>query len=337
MNSSKQIIANVPTNIITGFLGVGKTTAILHLLTHKPTNQRWAVLVNEFGEIGVDGSLLQGQVSEEHGVFIKEVPGGCMCCTAGVPMQVALNMLLSRAKPDRLLIEPTGIGHPIEVLRVLSEDHYRDVLSIQKVITLVDARKLTDSRYTNHDTFKQQIAIADILIGNKQDLYSIKDKDNLEVYAQKNGSPQVQVLFTTQGVFDFELLAGKTTSHHDHYHHHKHTHDSKPDLSDDAMPECGYLKACNSDEGYQSIGWRFSQNKVFDHFKLTTFLSSLNVERMKAVFITKKGIFGYNLTDDNTLLESELDDASESRIEIISMNILEYWDEILLSCLVNGA
>ncbi|WP_369823160.1 GTP-binding protein, partial [Oleiphilus sp. HI0128] len=81
-------------------LGVGKTSAILNLLKQKPDNERWAVLVNEFGEIGVDGSFFQGQSSQEQGVFIKEVPGGCMCCASGLPMQIALNQLLSRAKPS---------------------------------------------------------------------------------------------------------------------------------------------------------------------------------------------------------------------------------------------
>ena len=116
--SSDQIKA-VPTNIVTGFLGVGKTTTILHLLKSKPADQRWAVLVNEFGQVGVDGSLIQGQHNEEEGVYIREVPGGCMCCTAGLSMQVALNQLLIQSRPDRLLIEPTGLGHPKEVLRIL--------------------------------------------------------------------------------------------------------------------------------------------------------------------------------------------------------------------------
>ena len=107
MNSKIVGIRAVPTNIITGFLGVGKTSAILHLLKRKPKNERWAVLVNEFGEIGVDGSLIEGQNSNEHGIFIREVPGGCMCCAAGLPMQIALNQLLIKAKPDRLLIEPS--------------------------------------------------------------------------------------------------------------------------------------------------------------------------------------------------------------------------------------
>jgi len=118
MNSTHPINA-VPTNIVTGFLGVGKTTTILHLLKSKPAGERWAVLVNEFGEIGIDGSLIQGQHSKEMGVYIREVPGGCMCCTAGLPMQIALNQLLVSSRPDRLLIEPTGLGHPKEVLQTL--------------------------------------------------------------------------------------------------------------------------------------------------------------------------------------------------------------------------
>lgn len=105
--ADKDIIQAVPTNIITGFLGVGKTSAILHLLKSKPAAERWAILVNEFGEIGIDGALIQGQSTEESGVFIREVAGGCMCCTAGVPMQVALSQLLAKSRPDRLLIEAT--------------------------------------------------------------------------------------------------------------------------------------------------------------------------------------------------------------------------------------
>lgn len=107
MKSKIDPILAIPTNVITGFLGVGKTTAILHLLKSNPSNERWAILVNEFGEIGVDGSLLQGQYSESHGVYIREVPGGCMCCAAGLPMQVALNQLLTRAKPQRLSVQGT--------------------------------------------------------------------------------------------------------------------------------------------------------------------------------------------------------------------------------------
>ena len=191
----------VPTNIITGFLGAGKTSTILHLLETKPTNERWAVLVNEFGEIGVDGSLFGGQHSEEQGVFVREVPGGCMCCTAGLPMKIALNQLLTRAKPNRLLIEPTGLGHPKEVLQVLSTEYYREILDLQRILTLVDARKLSDERYTEHEIFNQQIAIADIVVGNKLDLYQCEHKSKLEAYAKQNGSAEAQVIFFAERIY----------------------------------------------------------------------------------------------------------------------------------------
>jgi len=328
--SDKKILA-VPTNIITGFLGVGKTSAILHLLMHKPANERWAILVNEFGEIGVDGSLFQGQYTEENGVFIREVPGGCMCCAAGLPMQIALSQLLFRAKPDRLLIEPTGLGHPVEVLQTLSEDHYRDVLSIHKILTLVDARKLSDARYTEHATFNQQIAIADIVVGNKQDLYGEEEKTRLESYVTEKGAPGAALCFTEQGILDPALLQGKTaTTHHgDHSHINK---DLPSNLTELPIPECGYLKAVNSGEGFESIGWRFDATKIFDRNRLFAFLSGLSVERMKAVFITEQGISGYNLTSD-ALTEMELDDCLESRIDIITTTIDEMWEEKLLSCI----
>jgi len=107
VSPSKDNLCAIPTNIITGFLGAGKTSAILHLLRSKPADERWAVLVNEFGEIGVDGSLLERRHSEEQQVYIREVPGGCMCCTSGLPMQIALNNC-SQSRPHRLLIDLPG-------------------------------------------------------------------------------------------------------------------------------------------------------------------------------------------------------------------------------------
>jgi len=331
MNNKKDIIQNVPTNIITGFLGVGKTSAILQLLKNKPKGERWAVLVNEFGEIGVDGSLLAGQQTHEQGVFIREVPGGCMCCAAGLPMQIALNQLLQAAKPDRLLIEPTGLGHPKEILQVLSTKHYQNILSLQKTITLVDARNLLNERYTNHDTFNQQIAIADTVVGNKVDLYQEEDKSRLTAYAQQQGQAGINVIFTEQGVFDISELTGNAMFDvaKQHSHHHK---AQKEVVSELPLPDCGFIKAVNKGEGFNSIGWRFSPAMVFTHSQLFAFLTSLKVERVKAVFITDKGVFGYNATSD-TLTEVELDDCNESRIEIIAYQLNPLLEAQLFGCI----
>lgn len=332
LNANRHPLYAVPTNIITGFLGVGKTTAILHLLKHKPAGEHWAVLVNEFGEIGVDGSLFDGQYTEQHGVFIREVPGGCMCCTAGLPMQIALNQLLTRAQPQRLLIEPTGLGHPKEVLEVLTAEHYREVLSVEQTVALVDARKLSNPRYTAHETFNQQLAIADIIIGNKRDLYKETDRQKLRDYiAQQRGS-NTRIVLTDHGQLEPELLWGASSAA-SQLPGNGHEHPPQPHvtaINDEPLPREGYLKVENAGEGYRSIGWRFAPDKVFDRRALYSWLTGLRAERMKAVFITDDGVFGYNLTQD-ALTEFELDDCMESRIEIIAERIEPEWETALLA------
>ncbi|MCG9563008.1 GTP-binding protein [Vibrio chagasii] len=333
MSSDKKPPLGIPTNIITGFLGVGKTTAILNLMKNKPADENWAILVNEFGEIGVDGSLIQGNDNKQH-VFIREVPGGCMCCAAGLPMQIALNQLLSEAKPDRLLIEPTGLGHPKEVLEVLSSEHYRKVLSLQKNVTLVDARKLSDARYSAHDTFNQQITIADTIVGNKVDLYKSGDEEKLAEYVAQVCHPDTKLIFAHHGKIPFGEFDGDTNFYHHqthgHHHHHHHKQD-KPLASELPMPESGMIKASNQGEGFESIGWRFAADKLFDRQQLLKVLVGLKAERMKAVFITQSGIFGYNLTEDG-LTECELDECNETRIEVIGYSIDNDLENQLLAC-----
>ena len=331
MSDDKQPLLAVPTNIITGFLGAGKTTAILDMLKRKPAEERWAVLINEFGEIGVDGSMVEGQASTEQGVHIREVPGGCLCCATGMPMHIALNQLLSRARPHRLLIEPTGLGHPLGILETLMSESNREVLLIQKTLTLVDARNLKDERYTNHASFQQQVSIADVVVANKEDLYSDDDKRSLEAYVERVCRPGTEIEYTRYGEIPLEALVGSTGTLAEARN--LGSGGSEPELANDLpFPESGFISAENKGEGFESIGWRFSSGNVFDRTRIVSFLSGLDVERMKAVFITSSGIFAYNKTRD-ALTETELDDCVESRIEIISQTIDGDWVEGILACL----
>ena len=289
MDINKDISRRIPTNIISGFLGVGKTSAILNLLAQKPETEHWAILVNEFGEIGIDGSLLEGNKKEGESVAIFEVPGGCMCCTAGLSMQIALSRLLANDRPDRLLIEPTGLGHPREVLEILCSESYKNVLSVQKTLTLVDARKLRENRFVENEIFQQQIVIADTIIGNKMDLNDHMDEEILRNYVKQLNGPITWLVFTD-------------------------------------------VKAINNGDGFNSIGWRFSPEKVFNYQKLFSLFDGLIVDRMKAVLITDNGVFGFNLTPD-AFTETEFDECSESRIELISESIDESFEEGLLDCI----
>lgn len=351
MRKNSNQLVGVPTNIITGFLGAGKTSTILQLLKTKPEGERWAVLVNEFGEIGIDGALFNGQHSEQQGVYIREVPGGCMCCTAGLPMRVALAQLLRRAKPDRLLIEATGLGHPEEVLQTLNDENFRGVIAVQKVVTLVDARRLSDERYTAHKTFQQQIAIADLVVGNKQDLYSQQDKAALDAYLKEHSLDDCKLVFTEHGVIEPSWIDGPKVglgeqtlnainlgvnqpSSDQQLNSEQLNPEDNPYHFNTPLPKCGFIKALNQGEGFVSIGWRFSSKLEFDRDSLFTFLCGMSVERLKATFITTDGCFSYNLTKD-AFTEIPFDSLDESRIEIIASELDDEWELSLFDCMSN--
>ncbi|WP_022960415.1 CobW family GTP-binding protein [Spongiibacter tropicus] len=326
----------IPCNVITGFLGAGKTTAILELLKQKPTDERWAVLVNEFGEVGIDGSLYNGSESEANGLFVREVPGGCMCCTAGLPMQIALNRLLTAARPHRLLIEPTGLGHPREILESLSAEHYREVLDLKSTLALVDARKVHDERYTQHASFRQQLAIADVIIANKADLYSDGDLPALMAFLEQIVDLNEKAVYpVAHGQVDTDWLNGAATAAGDTAQHHHHG-ESPATLDTHALPEQGYVSVDNQGESFFSRGWVFDPAWTFDADRLYQLLLGIRAERIKGVFITARGIVAYNKADE-VLSEFELDDTLDSRIECISSDTaaFEGLEAALLDCVVS--
>ncbi len=327
----------IPTNIITGFLGVGKTTAIQHLLAQKPADERWAILVNEFGEVGIDGSLMAGSNSEDQGIFIREVPGGCMCCTAGLPMQIALNMLLARAKPHRLLIEPTGLGHPREVLASLAAPHYRELIDLRATVTLVDARQVSRGELLDHATFREQLAVSDVIVASKADLYGPQDLAALEAFLNASEGLQGRALYPVeQGALQPAWLVPATRQDLDKV-------PPAPIMSASAaaetaepeLPEQGYLCMANQGEGFHSLGWIFSHSWVFDEEKLLAVVNSIDAERAKGVFITDRGVAAFNKSGD-VLTRLELDDCLDSRMECIGRNeqALSGLESALLDCVI---
>ncbi|WP_417517284.1 CobW family GTP-binding protein [Marinobacter sp.] len=323
----------IQTNVITGFLGVGKTTSILQLLKHKPEAERWAVLVNEFGEVGIDGSVLAGHETGQRGVFIREVPGGCMCCAAGLPMQVALNMLIARAQPDRLLIEPTGLGHPEEVLATLGSEHYREILDLRATITLVDARKIQDARYVNHATFNQQLSVADVIVANKAEQYQPEDFPALLNYLDKRLSTRKKSVFCVSwGELELGWLDAPAG---DHPLPGCHTELSQPlsFVKRADTPTDSFLGSGKESEGFHSQGWVFNAEWVFDANRLHTLLSGAEAERIKGVFKTDQGVIAYDKAD-NVLSETRLESSPDSRLECISSDkrALEYLEEAVIAC-----
>ena len=124
MTSSKNIQQNrVPFHIITGFLGVGKTTAILNLLERLGEKEQIVVLINEWGQIGLDADVIG---SEHPRLAVREVSGGCICCTAGAAFQQTMTDILNDLRPDRIIIEPSGVAKPGEIMDCLQSPGLSD-------------------------------------------------------------------------------------------------------------------------------------------------------------------------------------------------------------------
>ncbi|MBL3558887.1 MULTISPECIES: CobW family GTP-binding protein [Marinobacter] len=307
----------IPTNLVLGFLGVGKTTAILDLLKKKPDGEVWAVLVNEFGEVGIDGAML-----ETEGAFVREVPGGCMCCVAGLPMQIGLNQLIHKARPDRLLIEPTGLGHPSQILETLTGEHYRDVLTLGPVVCLVDPRRLEEPRVLENVQFRDQVAAADIVVANKTDLCQPEQIAHFDHWVASLQPTKSAVFHTRQGRMNLGWLDGETTlsevgSPHAHHHHNSAEPAPIPDIRDEP-----WQRVSNQGQGHFSLGWRVHPETVFSETALLAFSMDSRFIRFKAVVHTSDGWRTINMAD-GALSVSECEPRDLSRIELISEQSLD--------------
>ena len=322
---------NIALNIVTGFLGAGKTTALQYLLAHKPDTEVWALVVNEFGQTGLDGKLLQNS-----GVAVKEIPGGCLCCVAAQPFMVGLNQLIKQYYPQRILIEPSGLGHPQQLLSQLYGEFYRDVFDVRAVITLLDARQLHDPRFLNHDTFVSQLALADVLVGNKMDQYNEADRALFYQLAQQLGLPAERAVLREGAQLELSWLdlphsaaASLKAGELDLPASTQHT--AKPSASSNPLTIKSVIKSVTgwqitptSADAHYSCSWRLPATVCFKQ-ALLEWLRQLAAEaelsRIKGLLCTEQGWVTLNITrHEAQLLPADAGEANS--LEVISMTPL---------------
>ena len=211
-------VMTIPVNIITGVLGVGKTTAIRHLISQRPANERWAIVVNEFGALGIDGAILDtagglskgdggGSSKGDGGIIVREVAGGCLCCAVAAPFTVAVTQLLRRAKPDRLIIEPSGMGHPGGLHDALQDEHLGKVLRIAATIALVDMTQVArGGALVESEAFRDQVQCADVVVGAKGDVATVADQCRFTDWAQTLYPPKLAVHVIARGELRLDVL-----------------------------------------------------------------------------------------------------------------------------------
>jgi cobalamin biosynthesis protein CobW len=255
------MISKIPATIITGFLGAGKTTLIRHMLQNAQ-GRRIALIINEFGDLGVDGDILKGcgdETCREEDVM--ELSNGCICCTVADDFIPTMEKLLAREdRPDHIVIETSGLALPQPLVRAFNWPGISTQVTVDGVVTVVDGKAVTEGRFAHsvaavdaqrqldenldHETplselFEDQIACADMIVVNKTDLLEGAEAEALVGTLRESSRSGVQVVTTSMGKLPVDVLLGQGIGaesdldsrhelhhhHHDHSDEHEHEHD----------------------------------------------------------------------------------------------------------------
>ncbi|MFJ4158008.1 CobW family GTP-binding protein [Pseudomonas sp. NPDC089752] len=303
------MLQNIPTHVVAGPLGAGKTSVIRQLMAQRPAGERWAVLVNEFGQVGLDAALLS---RDEDGVAIAEVAGGCLCCVNGAPFQVGLGRLLRKARPDRLFIEPSGLGHPVQLLNQLRQAPWFGVLAVQPLVMVLDAQSLARGERLP-EVQREALEAASLLIFNKSE--AVDEKHRLLI---NKDFPAIASVWTQQGLLAISCLPISSTGDFSQFFVDKSFMD-KPSTAPVTLWTDTRQSICHVNEGDAgwSIGWRWHPSQKFNPQALRELLETYAWRRAKGVIHSSEGWQSFNGLDRNMPDWQPSAWRKDTRIELI--------------------
>ncbi len=285
----------IPVNIITGFLGSGKTTVISNLLKDKPTHEKWAVIINEFGSVAIDVTTLNSDFAD--GNIIVEVTGGCICCSSKDYFEGHLKEIVEDYSTNRILIEPTGLGGIFMVKEIIAQFA---ALKIMPVICLVDVRGADIERLRINQIYLSQIRDSQIVLISKCDLEnSEKKSEELLQWIKKTFNPKAHYASIENGILDSRFLSPEIP-------------DKK--IIDNAL-EVNIISPFHEMEDYKQKSFIYPADKQFDVDTIKKLFSDsehiirakghLNIGKMWILFNVVMGEFNYQKVtkkDKNTIV-----------------------------------
>ena len=301
------MLQQIPTHVISGTLGAGKTSVLRSLLEQRPSHERWAVLINEFGEIGLDSALLNSEQAE---VSFSEVAGGCICCVNGVPFQQALVQLLRKARPDRLFIEPSGLGHPLQLLEQLRDVPWLEVLAVQPLLTVVDGQKVSSEQVLTV-LEPELLAQTGLVVVNKAEYISAAQEQSWQ-----QAMAPLPLLCTRQGQVPYTLLPGHQQQAGQPLVVDGFAAPTAPVGTlwrDPQTPIC----SINAQANAWSIGWRWHPSQQFELMRLQMWLMGMGWQRAKCVLHTNAGWLSGNALDGQSIHWQNTEWRKDSRLELI--------------------
>ncbi|WP_404464253.1 GTP-binding protein [Vreelandella aquamarina] len=319
--------SRVPVHIVTGFLGSGKTTLIHSLIEQKPVDEKWAILVNEFGQIGIDQAMFDARDD----VVVKGLPGGCLCCQLAFVLQAALVNLLARSKPDRVIIEPSGLGHPAGLLDLLRGEAFQDVVAVQDIIATLDPRRLDEARVREHDTFQDQLHMADAIAITMSEQASSAQHQQAQQFIGALWPARKWVHTVEAGVLPVSLILDSGQARQQNQPAMPAEHQAlaaSPSLEGaffDFPPPAGQPQQQTANAlGYTSTGLRWHPTERFDLDHLAYCVGALPATaRIKGVFHTTDGWKRLNRADGALSVASSAW-RQDSRLEVITPDTIEH-------------
>jgi G3E family GTPase len=329
----------IPVTVLTGYLGAGKTTLLNRILS-EPHGKKYAVIVNEFGEIGIDNDLVVGADEE-----VFEMNNGCICCTVrGDLVRILDGLMRRKGKFDAIIVETTGLADPAPVAQTFFiDENVGRRTRLDAVVTVADAKWLND-RLKDAPEAKNQIAFADVILINKTDLVSPAELREVEArirginpYAKVHKTERAQIplnevlgrnAFDLDRILDIEpeFLEGEG---HDHDHHHDHDHEHHDHHH---AHHSGGLKHYH-DEEMQSVSLK--TDKPLDPDKFFPWVQNL-VQTEGPSILRSKGILSFTNDDKRFVFQGvhmildgdhqrpwNKDEKRDSRIVFIGRNLPE--------------